>query len=95
MATTAPAMPPSPPGSDSTPGVGPGTGTPAPASTVPSPAMESGTRLVIGVVNQLRAIAQAYPAAAPLVAQINDLMREVQVQIMKGGQQGEPQAGLG
>jgi hypothetical protein len=57
--------------------------------------MQAGTQMVIGIVNQLRALAKAYPSAAPKVAQINDLMREVSVEIMKTQQPGEPVAGPG
>lgn len=88
----APPLPPQPPGSV---GAGPATGTPPAAPPTPAPAMQQGTQLVIGIVNQLRALARAYPGAAPKVAQINDLMREVQAEIMKNQQPGEPEAGIG
>jgi hypothetical protein len=57
--------------------------------------MNSGTSLVIDVVSKLRQLAQAYPAASPKIQQINDLMREVSVEILKSQNVGETQAGVG
>jgi hypothetical protein len=63
---------------------------PAPAS--PNPAMQQGTQLVIGVVNGLRAIAKAYPKAAPIVTDINARMRELLPIVMQSQSPGEVQA---
>jgi hypothetical protein len=48
--------------------------------------------MTLQVVQGLRWIAQNFPAAAKPVSQINDLMREVQMAIMKGSQPGESAA---
>jgi hypothetical protein len=48
--------------------------------------------MTIQVVQGLRWIAQNFPAAAKPISQINDLMREVQMAMMKGAQPGESAA---
>ena len=67
----------------------PGDGSPAPPQ--PSP-MSHGTSMLIRVVQDLRAIAKAYPSTAPKIAQINDLMREVGMAMMQHQSPGESQA---
>ena len=65
----------------------------APATPAqPSPGMQQGTQLLISVVNNLRAIAKQYPAAAPKVAEANNLMREIAQEVMKASQPPEPAA---
>jgi hypothetical protein len=54
--------------------------------------MQSGTQDVIAIVSKLRGIAKAYPGVAPVVSQINDLMRQVMAGMMEHQQPGEPQA---
>lgn len=68
----------------------PAAASPSPAQ--PSPAMQQGTQDVIEVVQKLRGIAKSYPAAAPTVAKINDLMRELMAAMMMHQTPGEPQA---
>jgi hypothetical protein len=48
--------------------------------------------MVIQVVQNLRAIAKAVPGTSPMVAEINDQMRKIQMQIMKQSNPGEPSA---
>lgn len=85
-----------PPGTDSTPAGGsltpttPVAASPSPPS--PSPATQQGTRDVIEIVQKLRGIAKAYPSAAPTVAKINDLMREMLMHMMQHQTPGEPMA---
>jgi hypothetical protein len=47
---------------------------------------------IIGVVNTLRDIAKAFPAASPHVTRINDELREITAIMMESSQQGEPAA---
>jgi hypothetical protein len=54
--------------------------------------MQQGTQDVIEVVQKLRGIAKAYPSAAPTVAKINDLIREMMGAMMQHQTPGEPQA---
>lgn len=86
-------LPPPPGASQPTPGDAPPSmpqATSAPAQ--PSPAMQQGTQQVISVLQGLRAIAKAYPSTSAKIAEINDMMREVGLEIMKGQQMPEPQA---
>ena len=62
----------------------------SPSPAQPSPAMQQGTQDVIEVVQKLRGIAKAYPTAAPVVAKINDLMRELLAAMMAHQTPGEP-----
>jgi hypothetical protein len=92
---SSPQLPP-PPGQDSgaSPAASPSP-TPQPASPAPaqpSPQMQQGTQLAIGVVNQLRAIAKAFPKTAPKVAEVNNLMREITAVMMESQQTPEPAA---
>jgi hypothetical protein len=48
--------------------------------------------MVIQVVQGLRNIAQAFPAASKPISEINQLMREVQMAMMRGAQPSEPSA---
>lgn len=64
----------------------------SPSSASPNPKSEQGSKMTLQVVQGLRWIAQNFPAAAKPVSQINDLMREVQMAIMKGSQPGESAA---
>lgn len=79
-----PTMPPPPGGAQapSTPGA-----SPSPAQ--PNPKLEQGSRDVITAVQALRRIASQFPAAAPAISKINDMMREVQMSMMKNSQPGE------
>jgi hypothetical protein len=54
--------------------------------------MQQGTQMVLGVTNSLRAIAKAFPATAPDIAQINDLMQKVIANMMKDQEPGEAMA---
>jgi hypothetical protein len=54
--------------------------------------MSQGTQLAINVVNQLRTIAKAFPATAPRIQEINNLMREVTLLMMQGQETPEPSA---
>jgi len=54
--------------------------------------MQIGAQMVIGVARNLTAIAKAYPAAAPEIREMNNLLRQVQAKIMQSQQPGEPQA---
>jgi len=66
--------------------------TASPAAATPNPKIEQGSTDVIAAVQALRRVAQAFPAAAKPISQINDLMRDVQMAIMKNSQPGEPSA---
>jgi len=65
-----------------------GTGTPAQAS----PASEMGTRMVLNVVRDLRAIAKAYPAASPAVHAMLEQVPKVQKAMFSSVKAGEPAA---
>lgn len=77
-----------PPGQDHSPT--------SPSAVSPAPPQQAGdqrgTQLVISTVSNLRAIAKAYPAAAPIVAEMNEKMPELMRVIMQNQQTGEPQA---
>jgi hypothetical protein len=64
----------------------------SPSSATPNPKLEQGSRMTIQVVQGLRWIAQNFPAAAKPISEINNLMREVQMAMMKGAQPGESAA---
>jgi hypothetical protein len=64
----------------------------SPAPAAPSPQLEQGSRLVIQTVQALRKLAQDFPAAAPDISKINDLMRSVQMKVMSGSKPTEPAA---
>ena len=64
----------------------------SPAPPSPSPQLEQGSRLVIQTVQALRKLGQDFPAAAPAISKINDLMREVQLKVMAGSKPSEPAA---
>lgn len=93
MASTSP-LPPPPPGMD--PNAPPTAPTMPPAAVAspatPAPTLDHGMQMAINIANQLRSLAKAYPSAAPKVAQANDLLREIQIEIMKNQQPGEPAA---
>jgi hypothetical protein len=86
-----------PPGLNDSPGAPP-PATPtaplaaSPSPPQPSPQMQQGTQDVIEIVQKLRGIAKAYPSAAPTVAKINDLMREMLASMMQTQSPGEPMA---
>lgn len=65
----------------------------SPAPPQPAPQMQQGTRMVLQVVSGLRAIAKAFPATAPIVAEMNDKARELVSKMMESSHTGEPQAG--
>lgn len=48
--------------------------------------------MIIDTVSNLRAIAKAVPETAPLVAQVNDIMRQIGLKAMQHQTPGEPQA---
>lgn len=48
--------------------------------------------MVIQVVQGLRNIAQSFPATAKPISEINQLMRDVQMAMMKNSQPSEPAA---
>lgn len=48
--------------------------------------------MVIQIVQGLRGLAQAFPAIAPDVQEINDVMRRIQMKMMQGGASPEPAA---
>ena len=81
-------LPPPPPGSAAP--TSPVAASPAPPEA--SPQLERGSRMTIQVVSGLRTIAQEFPATAPLITQINDLMRQVQMKMMSTSKPGEPAA---
>ncbi len=58
-----------------------------------SPQMQQGAQTIRNVVDTLRGIAKAYPAASPHVMKINDELRNVMMIMMQNSQSGEPQAG--
>src|ERR1035437_6875342 len=64
----------------------------SPAPPTPAPATQQGTQMLIQVVHGLRAIAKAFPAAAPEISQINDLMRSVGAKLMQSQPPAEPAA---
>ncbi len=85
-----------PPGEDTTPAQGGAPSSPAgasPSPPQPSPQMQQGAQSLIGVVNTLRGIAKAYPAASPHVQKINDELRNVMAIMMQASQPAEAQAG--
>jgi len=86
----APAMPPPPGGGPPAAPTSPVAASPAPPQ--PSPKLEQGSKIVIMVVQGLRGIAQDFPQTAPIVSQINDLMRQLQLAMMKNVQPQEPAA---
>ena len=83
-------IPPPPGGSAPSAPTSPIASSPAPAAI--SPQTERGSAMVLSVVQGLRGIAQSFPAAAPLITQINDLMRQVQMKIMQQQPASEPAA---
>jgi hypothetical protein len=88
MAAASPTMPP-PPGGPTAP-TSPVAA--SPSAPTPNPKLEQGSKMVIQVVQGLRSIAQQFPAAAKPISEINQLMREVQMAMMKGSQPSEPAA---
>lgn len=54
--------------------------------------MQQGTQALIRVVNDLRTLAKQFPAAAPIIAQINQLITEVQRKLFTQAEPGEPSA---
>jgi len=54
--------------------------------------MQQGTEMAIQVARNLQAIAKAFPTAAPNVAKMNDLLREVVSDMMEDQQAPEPAA---
>lgn len=89
MGSTPTALPP-PPGVDQTTPTTPVAASPAPAQ--PSPAIQTGTQMMISVVTTLRAIAKAFPEAAPKVAEANNIMQEIMSSMMQHQAPGEPAA---
>ena len=87
MAAASPTMPPPPGGAQA-----PTTPSASPSSPAPNPKLEQGSKMVIQVVQGLRNIAQAFPAASKPISEINNLMRDVQMAMMRGAQPSEPSA---
>lgn len=54
--------------------------------------MSQGTEALLGVTRVLTALGKQYPGAAPIIAQINDLLPKVGMAIMEHQTPGEPQA---
>lgn len=81
-----PAIPPPPGGAQTSPAVV------SPDGARPSPLLEKGSDAVVRVVQGLRELATSYPTAAPVISQINDLMNQVYIEVMKGAAPGEPAA---
>lgn len=48
--------------------------------------------MAIQIVSNLRAIAKAYPSAAPKVVEANNIMREIMAAMMEHQTPGEPAA---
>ena len=86
--------PPQPPASLSPEGQAAPTSPPAasPAPPSPSPGLQSSTQDIIDIVRKLRGLAKQFPEAAPLVSQMNDLMRQVVAVTMKHQKMQEPPA---
>lgn len=95
-ASTMRPLPPPPGGDDIPDGPAPGetstqdAGSAAPAQS--SPASEMGTRMVLNVVRDLRAIAKAYPAASPAVHAMLEQVPKVQQAMFSSVKPGEPAA---
>src|SRR5882724_8255293 len=64
----------------------------SPAPPKPSPGMQQGTEMAIQVARNLQAIAKMFPTAAPNIAKMNDILREVVSDIMQDQQASEPAA---
>ena len=73
-------------------GAPPSTQDASPAPPETSPQVESASRDVIQIVQKLRSIAANFPAAAPAVGQINDLLRKVQMSLMQNAPPGQSAA---
>lgn len=54
--------------------------------------MNQASQGVITVVQILRGIAQSFPETAPIVAQMNNLARDLQLTMMRSMSPGEPAA---
>jgi len=85
-------MPPPPGGGTGAPQAPTSPTAASPSAPTPNPKLEQGSKMVIQVVQGLRSLAQQFPATAKPISQINELMREVQMGIMKGAQPSEPSA---
>jgi hypothetical protein len=64
----------------------------SPATPTDSPQMQQGAQLVISIVHNVRALAKMYPKVAPLVAEVNEKMREMLPLIMQSQPSAETQA---
>jgi hypothetical protein len=64
----------------------------SPAPARPNPQANQAAQGLIEVVAILRGIAQSYPEAAPLVAQANNLIRDLQLVLMRSAASSEPAA---
>ena len=64
----------------------------SPAPAQPNPEMQTASRRIIGLVQETRAIAQQFPETAPLISQINDLLRQIVMKVMSKQPPGEPAA---
>ena len=54
--------------------------------------MDMGVKLVAGIALALKKLSDMFPPAAPIVAQFNDLMPQLQQAIMSSGAPGEAAA---
>lgn len=70
---------------------GPGGGQVSPAPAQPNTSGQL-VNLVLGIVQNTRAIAQQVPAAGPIVRQINDLVQQLQRTIVANQPPSEPAA---
>lgn len=85
-----------PPGA--TPDQGPFGGSPqvgavaAPAPAQPNPKATQAVSLVHQIISAGRALAQQFPATAPIVRQMNDLVQQLQMKIVQSQPPGESAA---
>lgn len=54
--------------------------------------MERASKIIIDTVQGLKQIAQDFPATAPIVMQVNDLMRQIGLKMMQDVQPPQPAA---
>lgn len=64
----------------------------SPAPATPSPQIQGGAQMGIQVASLLRAISKSFPATAPIVAKMNDDLRQLMAKMMTQGQPGQPMA---
>ena len=90
--------PPSPPGSQQGPDAGGPLASPtsppgaSPSPATPSPGVDTASQSIIQIVKLTRGLAQQYPEAAQLVAEINDKLRQILPIVMGKQRMAEPPA---